>query len=353
MAPKDLYQDDGTLSNFLDGLIQSATEDRAEVLGGEPPLSNAESRVDPERLVQGISVANDLIREGGQCRPLPLLTENNENVENVLAAALSAITRLSRCCEANVSLRVDAEKRFQAAQGDADRLLRVLQVAKDDIAKKESDLVGAKNKLRETDVKGKRKAAKLTAENNALKSRVAAAEGQINHLHLEAKKRERQYTHLQQRVHSLMSNSRKSSIEPAITRGEGHKASGTHGLSRSNKKGDSDADDDGNMRMDAAGLLLSENTSFRRLLHSIQLEMDDMIGSYTSAFQFLRLQDEGADETSELSDSDAETSSMFPASALSLERMHLPFEMIRDDVEGLIDEKFAVIRKALEQVEQT
>lgn len=354
MAPKDVYQDDGSLSNFLDELIQSASDDRAGVLGIESETSPSESKppVEPERLVHGISVANDLLREGGQCSLLPFLTENNENVDHVLAAALSSIVRLSRCCKANVSLRVDAEKRFQTTQADADRLSRVLHITKDKVTKTERDIVGAKNKLRETEVKNKRKVAQLTAESNSLRTRVAAAEGQINQLNLEAKKRERQYTHLQQRVHALMSNSKKLSIEPAITRGEGNKVKHFHYQRKSSQAGDdSELEVDADEEMNTASVLLVENNSFRRLLHSIQVEMDDMIGGYTSAFKFLHPPNEQPSETSDVSDGEEETSNRVPAPAPTLERMLLPFDIIRNDVEGLIDEKLSVIRKALEQVE--
>lgn len=352
MAPKDIYQDDGALSKFLDGLIDSANEGQATgvTVASEFSPSNLNMSFTPDRLRDGVAVANDMLREGGQCPPLPALTENNENAVDVLTAAVSAIVRLSRCCKANANLRVEAEQRTQSTQAEADRLSRTLQITKDKVEKKESALVGVRNKLTEVESKNKRRVRQLITENSSLKARLAAAEGQVNQLNLEAKKRGRQYTHLQQRVHALMSTSKKLSIEPAITRGEGNKLKLHRKRSTDEQNEDDDPADNAELDIDPASVLLSENDAFRRLLHSIQLEMDDVIGGYRSAFQFLYPAMENTGETSDLSDAEEETNNV-PPLAPSLDRMHLPFEMIRDDVEGLIDEKFSVIRKALARVE--
>lgn len=351
MTPKDIYQDDGALSKFLDGLIDSAHEDNDRDVRGVRELSpsNLNTSFAPEQLREGISLANDMLREGGQCAPLPTLTENDENAVDVLAAAVSAIVRLSRCCKANANLRVEAERRTQATQADADRLSRTLQITKDKIEKKDSALVGVRNKLVELETKNKRRIRQLTTENNSLKTRLAGTEGQVNQLNLEAKKRERQYTQLQQRVHALMSASKKLSIEPLITRGEGNKLKfcrmrGTE----KDSLGDSSADE---QDTDPASVVLAENNTFRRLLYSIQLELDDLIGGYRSAFHFLYPPAEQPGDPSDLSDGEDEANSKVPPLAPSLERMHLPYEIIKEDVEGLIDEKFAAIRTALAQIQ--
>lgn len=353
MAPKDIYQDDGALSKFLDGLIDSAHEDNNRDVRGTREFSPITLNMSfaPEQLHEGIPLANDMLREGGQCAPLPNLTENNENAVDVLAAAVSAIVRLSRCCKANANLRVEAERRTQATQAEVDRLSRTLQVTKDKIERKESALMGVRNKLAEVETKNKRRIRQLSTENNSIKARLAGAEGQVNQLNLEAKKRERQYTQLQQRVHALMSASKKLSIEPVITKGEGNKLK--FGRMRGTEKEcmDDKSADNPELETDLASVILAENSTFRRLLHSIQLELDDLISRYRSAFHFLYPPAEQPGDTSDLSDGEDETNSRVPPLAPSLERMHLPYEMIKEDVEGLIDEKLSAIRTALAEVQ--
>lgn len=345
MAPREVFEDDETLTKFLDGLIESGTKDRATKRN--PVYEMAGNKVDvsftPRHIHEGIYAVNDLLREGGQCAPLPALTEDNANMPEVLAAAVTAIVRLSRCCKANFNLRAEAEQATQAAQSHVEDLSRRLHVTKEKAEKKDSALVALRSSVSEAETKHHNRVRKLSAEITTLNGRLANAAHRENQFVKEANQRDRQFAMLQKRVHSLMGSANRISFEPVVTSSLGR-------LPRAKYAAYADGSEEGTSYEEEAesgalGMVLEENFAMRGAVRAVHAELDDFFVKYPAAFPFLKgSADTDDDEADEVDD---EKENSIPMAGPSEERMLLPFEMIRDEFEVNLERKLDVVRAAL------
>lgn len=387
MAPKDVYQDDSTLSTFLDALIDPSNQenDPARVRSAECPPVSGKISVSKRHLREGISTANELLRESGQCNPLPILSDDGENVADVLSAALASILRLSRCCKANANLRVEAERATQASHDQIDQLSRLLRVTKEKLEKKESSLTAMRNTLADAEAKHRSRIRQLTTERSSLKSSLTSAAHRENQLSMEATQRERQFSMLQKRVHTLMASSKKLSIEPVVTssmsKGQlsrGRYAAFADGASASGGSDCGDGDDEENGPL---ALALEENYLMRGAVRAVHAELDDFFAQYPEAFPTLHQEEKEEDQTqysrdcpieegtisegeSRRSEGDTEVEreaklSTMPENTFNgnilppgptEERMRLPFDMIREEFEENLERKLNAVRKALASI---
>lgn len=358
MPPKDIYKDDIALSNFLDNLIGAAQPNNPFPNDNSSPnnpfpkksspyASHVSSAVTFEttQLDQAISLVNEHLSQGRQFPLLPALTNAEDNLPQILASSLSTIVRLSKCCQANVNLRHQAEHLAQDTQFQIQNLSRSLEVTKEKVEKKESALAQSKAILADVEAKRRCQIRQLAAENTELKRLVTNATHRENHLNFEAKKREKQFSHLQQRVHTLMSSSKKLSIEQDISAGERgglHMECVPQRKSRSGEHMDEQAAQ--TFAVDVA--VLEENRMLKGLIRDVHLELDDMFERFPNAFAFLFEAQDDPDGTS--LDSDAEGSiHKVPAPAPAEERMNLPYDVIRDEVESSLNDKLNTLRYAL------
>lgn len=354
MAPRDLYRDEEALSSFLDGLINAGSQSpNTSTDPNHSPHPNNTTCFDKTQLGSAISFANQLLLESRQCAPLPKLTDSHENIADVLAASLSSIVHLTKCFKANAKLRVEAERATQDSNTHVQRLSQSLQTTKEKLEKKDSALFQSKAALADLDAKTRRKIRQLTMENVELKKQVTTASHRENQLHLDAKRREKQITQLQTRVHSLISYGKRVNIDVDITPGERSRVQMDHERLRKQKQGAMDGGDtdDGVDDCGVAPRVLEENRRFRELMREVHMELDDMIVQYPKAFSFL-YPEKGEDngEASDESDSE-ENSNKVPAIAVSEERMNLPYELIQEEVENSLDEKLGALRQVLSNIE--
>lgn len=350
MAPKDVYQDDDRLTSFLDGLIASANEENSSKRNPVVNLSSnqADTIFTARHLHEGIHATNDVLSEGGQCVPLPTLTADKDNIADVLASALTAIVRLSRCCKANANLRIDAERTKQATQAHVAELSRLLRTSKDNAEKKAFVLASMRSTLSETETKHKNRVRKLTAECAGLKARLANAAHRENHLVMEAGQRERQLGMLQKRVHSLMANSKKLSIEPVVTSSMGRLPRAKYEAFGDGSEDDLDFDEVA--ENGALGMVLEENYVMRGAVRAVHGELDDFFVQYPKAFSFLYPSEGAGDEDKDEKSENEEIENEVPGMGPSEERMLLPFEMIRDEFEVNLERKLDAVRTALKSM---
>lgn len=348
MPPKDMYKDDNALSNFLDNLIGAGQTQINPSLNSSPlhtsPLSPTIT-FDTNQLGQAISLANEHLSQGRQFSLLPSLTRSQDNLSQILAASLSTIIRLSKCCQANLNLRQQAEHLTQETQLQVQHLSQALEATKEKVEKKESALAQSKAHLVDAETKSKRRIRQLVAENTELKKLVTNATHRENHLHLEAKKREKQFSLLQQRVHTLMSSTRKLSIEQDVTPGERSRLRLERAPQR--KCHDKEQTDNESMHVRAVGVaVLEENRLLKALIRDVHLELDDMFRRFPRAFAFLCEDHSEQDESSQVSDEE-ENTYRIPAPAPTEERMNLPYDVIREEIESSLDDKLNALRSAL------
>lgn len=289
MAPKDVYQDEERLTKLLDKLIGSAHNDTFDTSDvADLTKTHVDINFSPRNVREGINTANTFLEQTSICDTLPPLSGDAANVNDVLAAAVTAIVRLSRCCKASHKLRLEAEKSARDAHTTIAKTQRMLEAAKDKLRKRESQLGALQNSMTESESKQKRHLRKVTAECNDVKNRLANAANRENHLSLEAKKREKDFSHLQQRVHTLMSSAKRLSIQPQITLTGALRREPSPRLTREESiESDNHAYaalTQGKENSKAA-VILEENDTFRNLLRAIQEEFDDLLLANASLFQ--------------------------------------------------------------------
>lgn len=359
MAPADIYRDDAALFAFLDSQADALQDSPLQKSRKQPVHADLDVSFTTQDILQGLSTANSLLIEGNICPPLPDITPQRDNVPDILAAALSSIVRLSKCCKANANLRLEAERKARESELRVEELTASIDNLQSRISRKESQVAVTQNKLSELEARSSREARRLNSECTDLKTKLANANHRENHLVMEARKREKQYTHLQQRVHSLLSSSKKIGFNPQITVASEYMRSNTSKYARKPvgrgvPKGEAYIklleESDGSRFSEIMG----ENDEFRNLLRAIQEELDDLILQNPSLFPAFSGDKSNLQETSEVSDGsgseveDCENTAPDPLlPAPSLEQMNLPFDLIREEFEASLEQKFQMIRTAL------
>lgn len=220
MAPRDICDDDVQLTSFLDDLIDSTNKEKYEAPNAtEVILTNIESNFTTSNIAEGILATRVLLRDGGINVEIPELESEKKNERQVIAAILTAAVRLARCCKANVNLRSEAEQRLQVSNEKYQQIAQTLSATKENLKRRESQIAGLQNARKDSDLKHKKELRRLNTENADLRARLTNASHRENHLTLETKRKEREYTQLQQRVHSLMGSVNKVNIVPSVTSG--------------------------------------------------------------------------------------------------------------------------------------
>ncbi|PXF43322.1 hypothetical protein BWQ96_06961 [Gracilariopsis chorda] len=286
MAPRQLYRDEKALGSLLDNLLQTGQSNGSGPLGVNITESHAEQHITGATIKDEIATANTFLAESKLCSLLPSLENGDNNIREVLASALTAIVRLSKCCKANMKLRSEAEHSVLTAHVEIDRVKKLHEAAQAKTNRLESQNVSLRNAASESDQKNKRVVRKLTTDCTDLKTKCANSNYRVNHLTLEVKKREREYTQLQQRVHSLMTHSKRLSIEPQIVATVAndignHPISRGRSLQKEEKAYEESTELSENQFRDE---VMSENQAFRDLLRAIQEELDDLLVSNSGAF---------------------------------------------------------------------
>lgn len=281
MAPRDICDDDLKLTSFLDDLIDSTNEERYETPSAtEVILTNIESNFAPSNIAEGILATRVLLRDGGIKVEIPDLEPEKKNERQVIAAILTATVRLARCCKANVNLRCEAEQRVQASNEKYQQVTQTLNATKENLKRREFQVAGLQNTRKDSELKHKKEIRRLNMENADLKTRLTNAGHRENHLALETKRKEREYTQLQQRVHSLMGSVNKVNIVPSVTSGTERNMTTRRprplpGMKKNIKKQYKSFTNESISTQ--VSRLEREIFSYRDLLIAIQGELDDLI----------------------------------------------------------------------------
>lgn len=293
MAPKDVYRDDAALTKLLDNLITSAQEDASEATtASDLTRSPVDVVITHKNLAEGLIMANSQLQNTEICTPLPDLGERNANLDTVLAAALTAIIRLARCCQANVNLRAAAEGDTRTVKASNDQLSNRLETSQARLAKRDVQVCALQNATEEATVRHKRSFQRLQLEISELKGRLVSAGHRENHQNLEARKRERDYTQLQQRVLTLMASTKRVSIEPTVTTtGRGCSSVLKKEVSVHSSEGDWNqlAEDSAK---EASNQLEAENDVLRSLLLAVQEELDELLVKNPGLFPVTDIEEE-------------------------------------------------------------
>lgn len=296
-----MYQhtDDTHFAEHLDRLL-ALSDDENDV----DPRHAPDVVITPQTLVRGIATANEYLSAGNICKPIP-----QGDGEDALASALTAVIRLSRCCQANVNLREQADKRASDIQRSNEQLSKKLSAAKERLSQKQTALKSLQTTAQQAESKHQRAITRLQNENTDLKQRLTNASHREHHLSQQARRHQKDYGHLQSRVHAII-RANTLSFEPTITL-VGH-------------RNDEDTEEELDEEEDARILLDAENDKWRLLLRAVMEEIDDVL---IVSCPPEKLQD------------------MPPAP--SAEQMGLPFHLLEEDLETGLETKFQLLRDTL------
>lgn len=308
------YADEATLTAHLDKLLSTATTPtQAESVYTDTVITS-------DNLLSGQLLANDTLSTLG-IAPLPPLPTKPETkpCEDLLAAAFTAIVKLSRCALANKNLREGAEAQVRASTKRVEELTARFGAAETRVRKKDMLIASMQNASDDLVSRHRVQVKKLSAECAQLRSRLLHASHRENQLVMSAKKKEKEFGQLQSRVHALFKTS--VPIEQRITR------VGTRASPKGQDSMEADVTELGEERVTAVE---GENDVMRGLLQAVQEELDDLILST------------GRDSGSVVS----EEFDVPPAPGDEV--MQMPMDVIGDDLQDSLERKFAILRKALE-----
>ncbi|CAN8070393.1 unnamed protein product [Agarophyton chilense] len=277
MAPKQFYQDEKVLDQLLDNLLQTGQNENSSVFA---PMNDNSNNFSQSSIHEKLATASGLLEESKICPGLPSLDDNEHNIREVLAYALTAVIQLCKCCNANANLRNEAERSVLVVNEELLRLKRLNEVKKEKILRLDTKIMSMKKQVSDIEKEKNLLVSNLTTECTELKTKCARSAYRVNHLSLEAKKREREYSQLQQRVHSLMAKTKRLSIEPQIVAIAGNNSTKAPCISR-----DKSLETEEREYQDLVGLsednsmneVIVENKALRDLLRAVQEELDDCL----------------------------------------------------------------------------
>ncbi|KAI0558078.1 cingulin isoform X1 [Gracilaria domingensis] len=242
--------------------------------------SYSENQISEPNISEKLAIANGLLQENNICSGLPSLQGDGSNASDVLSYTLTAIIHLCKCCKANSNLRNEAERSVHAANEELLRVKRLNEVKKEKISRLETKIATMKKQATDAEKEKKRIVAGLTTECNELKIKCARSTYRVNHLSLDVKKREREYSLLQQKVQTLMTNTKRLSIEPQIVAIVANNATKAPCISReeSLEREEREYQDLVALSEDqCVNEVIAENRALRDLLLAVQEELDDLL----------------------------------------------------------------------------
>eukprot|EP00178_Gracilaria_changii_P016122 TRINITY_DN455_c0_g1_i1.p1 TRINITY_DN455_c0_g1~~TRINITY_DN455_c0_g1_i1.p1 ORF type:complete len:501 (+),score=81.44 TRINITY_DN455_c0_g1_i1:523-2025(+) len=283
MAPKQIYQDDQALDKLLDNLLQTGQDDNSAT--SAHLSSHSENHFSQSNMEDKLAEASAFLQESRICSGLPALNEDDGNISEVLSHALNAIIHLCKCCKANANLRKEAECSVHVANEELLRIKRLNEMKKEKILRMDAKISMMKKQMSDAEKERKRIVSDLMAECADLKTKCAKSTYRVNHLSLDVKKREREYSLLQKKVQALMTNTKRLSIEPQIVAIVSNNATRQPVISR-----EKSLEREEKEYQDLVGLsedqcmneVIVENRALRDLLRAVQEELDDLLISNPS-----------------------------------------------------------------------
>lgn len=317
-----MLEDDAALLSALDALDAGSASHMPVESVGEPSA---------DELGSFIGAANAALQDSADS--VPTLSPDARNIASVLRAALRAIPRLADAMRANSALR-------RAAENDAQRASTAMATAQRALADERRR--AAANARADAEALGRAQAA-VTRERSLRTRAVAdAADARADVMRgaqragaaaALAKRRERELTRLQARVHALLGGTRRPRLIGEVRGGgDGEKSSGD-GAGRTYAMLAADAV---RARADAAD---RENEQLRGAVRAVHAELDALLDTFPHVLQLEREQQallHGPEKEFEA-----------PVGALSDERMLLPYALIEAEIDDAVVTKFKLLRRAL------
>ena len=293
--------------------------------------------------------ANDLARLifsansalGESIDKIPQLSSGAENVAHVLACSLSAILRLSNSVQANAELRAASEKKLSRLQFDldsAERAMRDARLAERSRSKADSNMVA---KARDELARIKQKNNTLKAAADDAKAAAMAANNRANVAETAARKRERELTRLQKKVHSNLGGTRRPNFAVDVTLGPEFAATTPRVSTKSKKSADTinaftcvaiEAEIERSKEAEA------ENFALRETVTAVHHELDALLESFPTVLELER-QQQAIMNGEDVFDG--------PIPAPDASRMLLPYEMLVEQLDEALVTKFKMLRRAL------
>jgi Afadin- and alpha -actinin-Binding len=336
--------DDDSLLSMLDSLSGSNGSDGNSPLRplALPSVHASAPTYRKDDLAAAISLANSQIAITGIPARIPTLASNKpEGVQNSLSSAVSIIVTLVRSWEANTSLRSDAERAMQNTKDERDRALQTERRLEQQLESRDSSLRPLQHNLEDAESRDRAAKKRASDEMASLRSKLAALSRREAALVIETKKKDKEYTKLQERVHGMLA-SRGAIVAPQVSLTPLYRAPKI--LPHCN--GSDNTTDDGEYEHyvesayeERQAVLLSENEEYRGLLQAVQEELEDLVNLSG---------DKGQSQTDEASSEHANMNEVeILAESICQEQFALPPEAIREEIERLLDRNFRILRSRL------
>lgn len=380
------YANDDAVNSLLDKLIANArpdpSADHADPINCQQDVTFGNSTVH-----DGVETVNSILTSTGFSPPLPALTDDTSNATTVLAGALSVIVRLSRANTANIKFRQQAESLSNDAHNRIEHLQNKLSAAHQKseahattAAIAQQQCASAMQALRECELRHNTEMLELRV--NLQKS--SAKERQLMK---ESKRREGESAKLRQRVHELIKSSHSNKpIMPRVTFASSNIPSRVRAPvpEGGNHKYRSSATQNAEQARNALQEVFAmENKTFRDILRSVQEELDNLLcmcdrtvdketgykNAHVARLDETHIANEASQALStEYGDGEgvgkiqpklkegSPWEFVLPSDGIigapSEDQMRLPFEVIREEFQDSLEQKFDVIRDILTILQQ-
>lgn len=382
------YADDDSVNGLLDKLITNA-QSASNVVDADPINSQQDVMFDATTVVEGLDAVNNILTRTGFSSPLPALSDDSSNTKTVLAAAISTLIRLSRANAANIKLRQQAEtlsrdtcNRLEQLRNELSSTRQKTETLAASAARAQQQAAAAMQALGESEHRHGQ-------EVSELRGNIQKYSAKERQLLKEAKRREGEFAKLRQRVHELIktSNSNKP-LMPRVTFAPTSSSARTRtpvtdkdNLSRSTAIQNADQ-----ARNALQEVFAAENDTFRNILRVVQEDMDELLrlcdysvsrgmgynksSNITCTADVLEAGEnfessanggEGAEEViDETNGPELEEGSCWEkvlatddiVGAPTEDQMRLPFQLIREEYEDSLEQKFRVVRDVLNLLQQ-
>lgn len=378
---------DDKVNSLLDELIANGRLN-SNVVEADPVNSQQDVVFVASTVFEGLDAVNNILTNTGVSPPLPPLSEDSSNATAVLAAALSTLVRLSRANSANIKLRQQADtlsndacNRLEQLQSEILSTRQKSETHATSAARNKQQAAAAMQALGESE-------RRHNTEVSELRSSIQKYLAKERQLLKEAKRRETEFAKLRQRVHELIKTSHSNKpLMPRVTCATSSTSSRTKtaaadGESISRAIAIQSAEQAQNALHE---VFAAENDTFRDILRSVQEDMDELlclcdysvsrgVGYEKNLEASCSTDIHETDQNSEISTAEKgeggenteETATRLKEGssweqvlasddiigAPTEDQMRLPFELIREEFEDSLEQKFRVVRDALTMLRQ-
>lgn len=381
------YADDDNVNGLLDKLIANARLE-SNVVDADPINSQQDVMFDASNVFEGLDAVNNILTRTGFSSPLPALSDDSSNAKTVLAAAISTLIRLSRANAANIKLRQQAEtfsrdtcNRLEQLQNELSSTRQKTEALAASAARAQQQAAAAMQALGESE-------RRHGQEVLVLRGNIQKCSAKERQLLKEAKRREGESAKLRNRVNELIktSNSNKP-LMPRVTFAPTSSSTRTRIPVTDKDNARSVAMQNAEQARNALQeIFATENDTFRNILRVVQEDMDELLclcdysvsrgigykknpsiicsTDVLEAGQNLESSTTGGEGAEEVTDktngSGLEEGSCWEQvlatddiiGAPTEDQMRLPFELIREEYEDSLEQKFRVVRDALNLLQQ-